>query len=71
MEKGRDTWHDTLRDVEVNSLVKTLSERLAVVKAKTVSDVLGHIEGDSLVNQFSTMQAKMEAKTIGGRLLDV
>ena len=71
MEKGRDTWHDTLRDVEVNSLVQTLGERLALVKAKTVSDALGHVEGDSLFNQFSTTQAKMEAKTIGGRLLDV
>ena len=57
--------------MEVNSLVKTLGERLAVVKAKTVSDALGHVQGDSLVNQFPTTQAKMEAMTIAGRLLDV
>lgn len=52
-------------------MVKTLADRVAVVKAKTVSDPLGHKETDSLVNKFSTTLLKMEAKTIGGSLCDV
>ena len=37
MKKGRDTCRDTRSDVEVNELLKTLVDRLAVV---------GHVEAD-------------------------
>ena len=46
MEKGRDTYRDTGIDVDVNALLKTLAERLAIVKAKKFSDALGHVEAD-------------------------
>ena len=52
-------------------MVKTLADRLAVVKAKTVSDGLGHKEAGSLVNKFAATLLKMEAKRIGFRLRDV
>ena len=51
-------------------MVKTLADRLAEVKAKTVSDTLGHVEAYSLVNKFATRQAEMKAKTIDGTLRD-
>ena len=37
MKKERDTCRDTRSDVEVNELLKTLADRLAVV---------GHVEAD-------------------------
>ena len=43
-KKGRDTCCDTRSDVQVNALLKTLAERLAVVKGKIFSDALGHVE---------------------------
>ena len=43
-KKGRDTCRDTRSDVQVNALLKTLAERLAVIKAKIFSDALGHVE---------------------------
>ena len=46
MEKGRDTYRDTGIDVHVNALLKTLADRLAIVKAKKFSDALGHVEAD-------------------------
>ena len=35
-------------------MVKTLADRLAVVKAKTVSDKPRHVDNYSLVNKFAT-----------------
>ena len=35
-------------------MVKTLADRLAEAKAKTVRDTLGHVENCSLVNKFAT-----------------
>ena len=46
MEKGTDKCGDTRSDVEVNALLKTLADRLAVVKAKKFSDALGHVKAD-------------------------
>ena len=46
MQKGRDTCRDTRSDLEVNALLKTLADRLAVVKGKKFSDALGHVEVD-------------------------
>ena len=43
-KKGRDTCRDTRSDVQVNALLKTLAERLAVVKGKKFSDALGHVQ---------------------------
>ena len=71
MEKGRHTCRDTRRDVEVNALVKTLADRLAVVKAKTVSDALGHVEAASHVNKLAATLEKIGAKIIGDRMRDV
>ena len=42
--KEKDTCRDTRTDVEVKALMKTLADRLAEVKAKTVRDTLGHVE---------------------------
>ena len=39
--------------MEVKALVKTLADRLAEEKAKTVRDTLGHVEKFSLVNKFA------------------
>ena len=52
-------------------MVKTLADRLAVVKAKTVSDTPGHVENYSLVNKFATTLVEIRAKTIDGTLRDV
>ena len=52
-------------------MLKTLPDRLAVVKAKKFSDALGHVKADRLVNKLAATLEKMEAKTIGGRLRDV
>ena len=52
-------------------MVKTLPDRLAEVKANTVSDKIGHVEPYSLVNKFAATLAELEAKTIGGSLRDV
>ena len=57
--------------MEVNALLKTLADRLAVVKAKTFSDALGHVKADCLANKLAATLEKMEAKTVGGRLHDV
>ena len=62
--------HAATPGVEVKALVKTLEDRLAEVKAKTVSDTLGHVEAYSLVNKFATREAEMKAKTIDGRVRD-
>ena len=62
--------HAATPGVEVKALVKTLADRLAEVKAKTVSDTLGHVEAYSLVNKFATRQAEMKAKTIDGTMRD-
>ena len=62
MEKETHTCRDTWRDVEVNALLKTLADRLAVE---------GHVEPDTLANKLAATLEKMEAKTIGGRLRDV
>ena len=32
--------------MQFNTLLKTLADRLAVVKAKTFSDALGHVQAD-------------------------
>ena len=32
--------------MEVNALLRTLADRLAVVQAKTFSDALGHVQAD-------------------------
>ena len=45
-KKGTDKCGDTRSDVEVNALLKTLADRLAVVKAKKFSDALGHVNAD-------------------------
>ena len=52
MEKGRDTYRDTGIDVDVNALLKTLADRLAIVKAKKFSDALGHVKADCLLNKL-------------------
>ena len=44
MKKERDTCRHTRSDVHVNALLKTLADRLAVVKAKKFSDALEHVE---------------------------
>ena len=62
--------HAATPGVEVKALVKTLADRLAEVKAKTVSDTLAHVEAYSLVNKFATRQAEMKAKTIDGTVRD-
>lgn len=43
-------------------MVKTLADRLAVVKAKTFSDALGHVEAASHVNKLAATLEKIEAK---------
>ena len=58
-------------DVEVNALLKTLADRLTVVKAKKFSDAQGHLQADSLVNKLAATQENMAAKTIGCTLRDV
>ena len=62
--------HAATPGVKVKAFVKTLADRLAEVKAKTVSDTLGHVEAYSLVNKFATRQAEMKAKTIDGTMRD-
>ena len=57
--------------MHVNALLKTLADRLAVVKAKKFSDASGHVKADRLVNKLAATLEKMEAKTIAGRLRDV
>ena len=52
-------------------MLKTLADRLAVVKAKKFRDALRHVKADSLVNKLAATLEKMEAKTIGARLRDV
>ena len=52
MEKGRDTYRDTGIDVDVDALLKTLADRLAIVKAKKFSDALGHVKADCLLNKL-------------------
>ena len=49
-------------------MVKTLADRLAEVKAKTVRDTVGHVENYSLVNKFAATLAEMKAKTIDATL---
>jgi len=41
----------------VKALVKTLADRLAEVKAKTVSVTLGHAEAEALMNKFAALLA--------------
>ena len=53
MEKGRDTYRDTGIDVHVNALLKTLADRLAIVKYKKFSEALGHVEADCLLNKLA------------------
>ena len=43
-KKGRYTCRKTRSDLEVNALLKTLPDRLAVVKGKKFSEALGHVE---------------------------
>ena len=43
-KKRRETCRDTRSDVQVNALLKTLADRLAVVKGKKFSDALGQVE---------------------------
>ena len=57
--------------MHVNALLKTLADRLAVVKTKKFSDASGHVKADRLVNKLAATLEKMKAKTIGGRLRDV
>ena len=71
MEKGKDACRDNRSDVEVNALLKTLADRLAVVKAKKFSDALGHVKADCLANKLTATLEKMKAKTVGGRLNNV
>ena len=71
MEKGTDTCRDTRSDVKVNALLKTLADRLAVVKAKKFSDALGHVKANCLANKLAATLEKKEAKTVGGTLNDV
>ena len=52
-------------------MLKTLADRLAVVKAKKFSDALGHVKAYCLANKLAATLEKMEAKTIGDRLRDV
>ena len=52
-------------------MVKTLADRLAKVKAKTVRDTLRHVENCSLVNKFAATLEEIKAKTIDGTLRDV
>ena len=52
-------------------MVKTLANRVAVVKARTVSDTVGHVDADTHVNKLAITIENMQAKTIGGRLRDV
>ena len=49
-------------------MLKTLADRLAVVKAKKFSDASGHVDADCLVNKPSATLEKVEAKTTAGRL---
>ena len=39
---------DTLRDVEVEAVLKTLAKNLAKRKVKTINDTLGHTSIDTL-----------------------
>ena len=57
--------------MEVKALVKTLANRIAEEKAKTVRDTLGHVENFSLVNKFAATLAEMKANRIDGTLDDV
>ena len=52
-------------------MVKTLADRLAEEKAKTVRNTLGHVENYSLVNKFAATLTEIKAKTIDGTLRDV
>ena len=61
---------DARRNAEVKALVKTLADRLAQVKAKTVRDTLGHVENYSLVNKFVATLGEMKAKTTDATLHD-
>ena len=47
--------------------VKTLANRLAEVKAKTVRDTQGHVENYSIVNKFAATLAEIKANTCVGR----
>ena len=49
MEKATHTCCDTCRDVEVNALLKTLADRLAVE---------GHVEPDRLANKLAAALEK-------------
>ena len=48
--------------MEVNALLKTLADRLAVV---------GHVEAVSVANKLAATLEKMKVKTIASRLRDV
>ena len=54
--------------MRVNALLKTLADRLPVLKAKKFIDTYGHVSVDQLVNKLPATLENMEAKTIGGRL---
>jgi len=49
-------------------LVKKLTDRLAEVKAETVSDRIGHVEAYSLVNKFA---ARALVETTADRLPEI
>ena len=49
-------------------MLKTLADRLPVLKAKKFIDAYGHVNVDQLVNKLAATLENMEAKTIGGRL---
>ena len=52
-KKGRDTCRDTRSDVQVNALLKTLADSLAVVKGKKFSDALGPVQAALLANKLA------------------
>ena len=70
-DKEKDTFWESRKDVKVKALLKTLADRLAKEKAKTVRNTLGHVENYSLVNKFAGTQAEMKVKTIDGKLRNV
>ena len=50
--------------MEVNVLLKTLADRLAVVKAKKFSDALGHVKADCLANKLTATLEKMKPRQL-------
>ena len=63
--------HAATPGVEVKAFVKTLADRLAEVKAKTVSDTQDPVKTKAPVKKFALTLAEMKAKTTGGILSDV